>query len=58
MTDHNEKFEQGADDMDTANDALDDGKYVKATYYAAKGIAEPIVGVIKDPIGFITMLFR
>jgi hypothetical protein len=56
MNKHNDNFEKGADDMDTANDALDDGKYLKAGAYAVKGIALPIAGVVKDPIGFLREL--
>lgn len=52
MSKHEENFEQGLEDMEKANEALDDGKVVESLYYAGKGIAKPIVGVVKDPIGF------
>ena len=52
MDKHEANFEQGLEDMEKANQALDDGKVVKSIYYAGKGIAKPIVGVVKDPVGF------
>jgi hypothetical protein len=52
MTKHEENFEQGLEDMEKANEALDNGKVVESLYYAGKGIVKPIVGVVKDPVGF------
>lgn len=53
MGKHTRNFDQATNDMDEATDALDDGRYVKAGYYAGMGIAKPIIGVVKDPVGFI-----
>jgi hypothetical protein len=50
---HERNFDRAADDMDEANDALNEGKYIKAGYYASAGIAKPIAGVVKDPVGFL-----
>lgn len=58
MSKHEDNFEQGLEDMERANEALDDGKIVESLYYAGKGIAKPIVGVAKDPVGFIMECFR
>jgi len=52
MKKHEANFEQGLEDVEKANEALDDGKIIKSFYYASKGISKPIVGVVKDPIGF------
>jgi len=57
MTKHEENFEQGLENMERANEALDDGKIVESLYYAGKGIAKPIVGVVKEPIDFTKELF-
>lgn len=55
---HERNFQQGSDDMDEANDALNEGKYIKAGYYASVGIVKPIVGVVKDPVGFLVELIK
>lgn len=55
---HERNFDKAADDMDEANDALNEGRYVKAGYYASMGIAKPIIGVVKDPLGFIIELIK
>ena len=52
MNKHEENFEQGLEDMEKANEALEDGNIVESLYYAGKGITKPIVGVVKDPVGF------
>ncbi|WP_019617220.1 hypothetical protein [Psychromonas ossibalaenae] len=55
---HERNFDRAADDMDEANNALDEGKYIKAGYYASVGIAKPIIGVAKDPVGFLVELIK
>jgi len=55
---HEENFEQGCEDMDKANEALDEGKVAKSLYYASKGIGKPVIGVVRDPIGFVVEMFK
>jgi hypothetical protein len=52
MTKHEDNFEKGIEDLDKANEALDEGKVLKSFYYAGKGIGKPVIEVVKDPIGF------
>lgn len=58
MSKHNDNFEQGANDLDTASEALEGGKIVKGLYYGGKGIVVPVAEVLKDPVGFITEWIR
>jgi hypothetical protein len=58
MGKHDENFQQGCEDMDKANEALDNNQISKSLYYAGKGIVNPIAGVVKDPIGFLIELVK
>jgi len=44
--------------MDKANEAMDEGKVLKSFYHAGKGIGKPIIGVVKDPVGFAAEMLR
>ena len=56
MGKHDDNFQDGAENMEKANEALDEGKVLKSIYLAGKGISKPVKGVIKDPLGFIKEL--
>ena len=58
MKNHNDNFEQGCDDLDKANQALDEGKILKGLFYGGKGIVVPVAEVFKNPLGFIFEWFR
>ena len=56
MGKHDDNFQEGAENMEKANEALDEGKVFKSIYLAGKGISKPVKGAIKDPLGFIKEL--
>ncbi len=58
MGKHDENFQQGCNNMDKANEALENNQIGKSLYYAGKGIVNPIAGVIKDPVGFLVELVK
>ncbi len=58
MDKHEENFEKGIEEMDKANEAMDEGKVLKSFYHAGKGIGKPIIGVVKDPVGFAVEMLR
>ena len=58
MGKHDRNFQQGSEDMDKANEALENNQIGKSLYYAGKGIVNPIAGVVKDPVGFLVELVK
>lgn len=58
MGKHDDNFQQGNENMDKANEALENNQIGKSLYYAGKGIVNPIAGVVKDPVEFLVELFR
>ncbi|QUM75087.1 hypothetical protein HWV00_01870 [Moritella sp. 24] len=50
MGKHDQNFQQGCNDMDKANEALNNNQIGKSLYYASKGIVNPIAGVVKEPL--------
>jgi len=56
MGKHDEDFKQGCEDMDKANEALENNQIGKSLYYADKGIVNHITGLVKDPVGFLVEL--
>lgn len=58
MGKHDRNFQQCCEDMDKANEALENNQIAKSLYYAGKGIVKPIAGVVKNPVGFLIELVR